>query len=240
MFPSPSRHHSHHQTPFPNPTVPSFPPKSTLAIHACPTPTPSKPLFTLFLSLPLAQRISNLLLCSRQIAKLAQGLFGQQFSEQEVARRMSSLEERYDLLRESVEEELEMAWMDAGLLGQPSPLTSTFGAGKGASTGNPSQGVKRKWSDPDPITTSNRNNKKQKKNAKGKVKEVDYEEYAVTNPNCPPDIQPIGPKTGEVPLSDEEEDRMWGWSFGRATRKNEFIAGTEEVRSPNGTTFGGL
>ncbi|KAF2638674.1 hypothetical protein P280DRAFT_520122 [Massarina eburnea CBS 473.64] len=86
-------------------------------ISTCPPPAPtsSNPVTTLLLSLPLAQRIHNLILTSREIEALWRGWFAGPRNE-DMKRKMSDLEVKYDELVKSVEEELEGAWVDAGFL----------------------------------------------------------------------------------------------------------------------------
>jgi hypothetical protein len=77
--------------------------------------TVSNPLTTLLLSYPLAQKIHQLILTSRQIEAICRGWFsGQKTPEME--RRISDLEYQYDGLRVEVECELEAAWVNAGYL----------------------------------------------------------------------------------------------------------------------------
>ncbi|KAF2688998.1 hypothetical protein K458DRAFT_465669 [Lentithecium fluviatile CBS 122367] len=128
VFPQPAQNQHLKPTPFPFITSPS-----RLALHQPParsgcsftspsnnfdtTPTsPTKPLTTLLLSLPLAQKIQALILLSRQIEALARGWFAGSAELPDVDGRMSVLEERYDGLREEVEGELECAWVNAGFV----------------------------------------------------------------------------------------------------------------------------
>lgn len=93
--------------------------------------TVSNPLTTLLLSLPLAKKIHDLILTSREIEGICRGQFTDpaEGMERNLQQRMQRLEERYERLRTEVEYELERAWVSAGYL--PATISSF------SSLGNP-------------------------------------------------------------------------------------------------------
>ncbi|KAF2258143.1 hypothetical protein CC78DRAFT_572724 [Lojkania enalia] len=214
-------------------TMPFAPSPSRLVLLSYPTPKPIKPLTTLLLSLPLANKIHALLLISREIKLLAEKLFGGEISEQDVARQMSRLEERYEGVREEVEDELEAVWVNAGFL-SPSPPTFPSSAGnimfqKPEYNASPSSALL----DSPPTSLDMKNGddgmkfggytvdkdlkrkrpSQQKERGTGKMRKVS-EEVVGNN------IQPIGITQAMISLRGKEAWRLRNWDWKKACRED--------------------
>ncbi|ORY17520.1 hypothetical protein BCR34DRAFT_583664 [Clohesyomyces aquaticus] len=249
MLLSPSRFQPQPPTPGPIPpthaTPPFLPTPSRLIRHTCPTfPSPT-PLTALLLSLPLAQKIHNLLLTNRCIEVLARKLFRGDMREADVARQMESLEERYDLLREDVEAELEGAWVGAGFLPPlvPAPEGTPMqrpvgGEDRGQETVDRS--LKRKREE----ENDKRKGwpfKKARKSSKGRktvdAKPVQESEWEFVKPPSP-----VGIQRAMIPLAGEESERLnrWNWIDAAKGSGERDRAVLEECVSPRGTVVFGV
>lgn len=198
---------------------------------------------TLLLSLPLAQKIHQLIVASRQIEGLARGWFNGSLNEGVAERRMSALELQYDELRNEVECELESAWVNAGFVPADLPSTlPTFPPSHKAPGAHsvkpvmPTQAVlgKEVYVHPqytvDKALKRKRDEEKQRANKREK-QSVDEEEVHYGEP-----VQPIGLQTCMIPLKWGEKKRMrnWNWNW-RGTGKGGRVE--EECVSPMGTVM---
>ncbi|KAF2870244.1 hypothetical protein BDV95DRAFT_608246 [Massariosphaeria phaeospora] len=282
MLPSPSRLKNHDfskpvRAQVPHSELPFIPAPSRLVRHHCPTfidpgsvdsnqsslfqsssqqgHQQSKPLTTLMLSLPLAQKIHQLIVTSRQIESLARGLFEGQMSEAEVARYMQGLESRYETLREDVECELESAWVNAGFL--PAATIPTFPNFPPASQFNFTQqkagntdvyidanytvdkALKRKREVEEEETSSNGSSSDERVSKKRKAGDVDEEDWSSWDP-----LQPIGIQQAMIPLPGPAKRKLKNWTFETGERKGqrkgrakEEASGSGWCVSPCGTEF---
>ncbi|KAF2472438.1 uncharacterized protein BDR25DRAFT_312973 [Lindgomyces ingoldianus] len=249
MLPSPSRLHNHNfntTTKHPSATLTSFSPEpSRIILHSCPTfPSYQKPTTALLLSFPLAQEIHNMILTSRCIEVLARRLFRGDVSEEEAARKMSSLEEKYDVLREGVENELEVAWVEAGFL-PPTALTPRLSSSAMVKKDNMEglrgrymvdKSLKRKGEGSEGKAVGRKARKRRKGGHVGEATEVEIgrdcgedDEWQYTEP-----LNPIGVQQVIIPLKGAQKKSMYGWNWREAKRVEERggMGGLRECVSP--------
>ncbi|KAF2194171.1 hypothetical protein K469DRAFT_689214 [Zopfia rhizophila CBS 207.26] len=234
MLPSPTRTPPHKPLK-PSPSaLPFTAPPSRLILHSCPylpvpQTEPAKPLTALLISLPLAQKIHQLLRASRQVEMLARRLFTGSMSEHEVAREMDGLEERYEMLREEVEGELEAAWIGAGFL---SPgLSVDIQAQK--QTYQKAKMEKEKHNTIDASLKRKREQeggKKKDKKKKGMEVEGGEEEWHFTERP-----EPIGIMQAMIPLKKHQKKKLTGWNWRDATTRLGKRESEECAVSPMGT-----
>ncbi|KAF2734406.1 hypothetical protein EJ04DRAFT_603112, partial [Polyplosphaeria fusca] len=196
---------------------------SRLVLHTCPpssstAPRP-RPSTTLLLSLPLTHKISKLLVTNRQLEVLGRSRspFSSSLREDQLARKMSALEDRYEDLREGVERELEEAWVRAGFLppnhnqaaaaAQKSPQVDGYTVDKD---------LKRK--------------RQQEEIRAGKRKKMSKDASVGGHA-----VQPIGIPLAAGKLEPDHRDRLWGWNWGEAIGRGRI---KEALVSPRGSVFG--
>jgi hypothetical protein len=230
--------------------LPFIAPPSRLDIHQCAnqSPTSTKPLTTLTLSLPLAQKIHQLILASRQIENIARGLDSGMLNESQMARQMDSLDEQYSFLREDVECELETAWVNAGFLPASMP---TFPAVVNKSANTPAndwakdsytvdKDLKRKREITDKNAKSaKRETKKRKRNIKQEV-ESDASGVVEESWCAPVSVQPIGISRAMIPLGWPDRAKMaaWSWLSNKSIGNMRNLGDWDEgPMSPRGTVF---
>lgn len=200
---------------------------SRLLLHSCAPSTNIKrqrPLTSLLLSQPLTQRISKMLMLSRQIEALANNHFGHNMGEEEVAHRLTSLEHTYEAVRESVERELEEAWVGAGCL---APRPSTFPKPQLPASQYPNS----------PTVDKELKRKRQQDEIKaGKRRKLSDESTATGHNVFELPCQPIGVPLAAGKLGPDHRDRLRMWIYKEAEGKGRV---REELVSPMGTRLDG-
>lgn len=191
------------------------------------------------LSLPLAQKIHKLILASRQIESLAQGLFGGYFGESEVATKMEGLEETYDNLREEVECELETAWVNAGLLPENLPMFPPSGQ-----TPAPEQSdYARDEYTVDKDLKRKREEIEDESRKKGRIEKANEDSSSGSDSDGwmqPGGIQPVGIMQAMIPLGWREARRLRIWKMEKAWKKKgqgHARDSDEGLVSPRGIVF---
>jgi hypothetical protein len=187
---------------------------------------------SLILSLPLAQKIHELILTSRRIQSIADGFFDGYLTQEQVARRMEVLEDQYDRLRDSVTGELETAWVRAGFLPaqmptyppaskffQAAPVTHDWYYGKNTTE----MTRKRSHQDDGDEGTPSKKTKKTKK----VEKKASIEGWVQ-----PTMLEPVGQSK---PMKVIEKKRLETWEMGKAWGRGRVKSESEEL-SPKALT----
>lgn len=232
-----------HPVPPPKRVFPS--PPSRVVYHAT-LSHPNKSIPTLALSLGLARKIQSLILTSRTIQSLATDFSAGVIHGPVAAQQLQNLEPQYEMLRETVENELERAWVEAGWVSELLPrfpdlsqIQRRLARGDeqrdiimgDANYHNGGRCIKRK-SETD-VAEHGHHGYKNKKNAKKNTPDH------LGGWAQPTFIEPENTQRPSTPLRYEDKANMRQWTLGNAWkggyRDNSELG--EEV-SPRGTVFG--
>jgi hypothetical protein len=188
------------------------------------------------LSLPLAQKIHELILTSRRIQSVADGLFSGHLTEEQSANRMDVLVEDYDRLRDSIAGELETAWVAAGFLPAQMPTyppaSNILQAAPDPYDLHPENdaahnNLKRAW--PEEEEEEQKQTKKRTKKRKLEKKASSPSEGWIQ----PATLAPVGLSK---PLKLREKRRLDVWDMRRAWGRGNAKIEPADM-SPRGTTF---